>query len=74
MKMVHEIMCMGEICPLPLLKAKKKYEEMKEGEILKVVVDHRCTLDNLETYFSKLNCSMEVKEVLKGVWEVYIKK
>ncbi|HHW56431.1 MAG TPA: sulfurtransferase TusA family protein [Clostridia bacterium] len=72
--MVHEIMCMGEICPLPLLKTRKKYEEMKEGDMLKVVVDHRCSLDNIETYFSKIGCTLKIEEVLTGVWEVYIKK
>lgn len=72
--MVYEIMCMGEICPLPLLKAKKKYEDMQKGDVLKVVVDHHCSLDNIETYFSKIGCILEIEEVLTGVWEVYIKK
>ncbi|AIS51289.1 putative redox protein, regulator of disulfide bond formation [Thermoanaerobacter kivui] len=76
--MEQEIICMGEICPLPLLKTIKKLEEMKEGDILKVVVDHRCSLDNIESYFYKKDyvqgSILKINEVLTGVWEIYIKK
>nr|WP_252226090.1 sulfurtransferase TusA family protein [Caldicoprobacter algeriensis] len=71
---MFELITFGEICPLPLLKAIEKYKEMGENDILKVVVDHSCTLGSIREYFSKLNCSVEIDEVLNGVWEIYIKK
>lgn len=72
--MMHELITLGEICPLPLLKAVEKYKKMGKNDILKVVVDHSCTLENIRGYFSKLKCSVEIDEVLNGVWEIYIKK
>jgi TusA-related sulfurtransferase len=72
--MMHELMTFGEICPLPLLKAIEKYKKMEKGDVLKIVVDHSCSLKNIQEYFLKLNCSVEIDEVLNGVWEIYIKK
>ncbi|MGB9680002.1 MAG: sulfurtransferase TusA family protein [Thermoanaerobacteraceae bacterium] len=65
---------MGEICPLPLIKAKHKLEEASKGDLIKIIVDHRCTLESIDNYFSKHDYIIEIKEVIQGVWEIYIKK
>ena len=35
--MDHELDCLGLLCPLPVLKARKRLEGLKSGETLKLI-------------------------------------
>ena len=35
--MDHELDCMGLLCPLPVLKARKRLKSLKSGETLKLI-------------------------------------
>ena len=66
--------CFGDICPLPILKIEKKLEEIGSGEEFMLVTDHSCTVESIRQRYKKRNVHFRIKEVLNGVWEVYIKK
>lgn len=70
----HTIDSLGDICPLPLVKAKKLYESMCSGDSLKIITDHSCVVSSLNEYFIHFPCTIFIEEVLNGVWEIYIKK
>jgi len=66
--------CYGEACPIPLVKAQKKIEELDAGDILIVQIDHSCAMKNLPEWARKDGHNVEVDEVEDGEWEVIIEK
>ncbi|MDW7673138.1 MAG: sulfurtransferase TusA family protein [Bacillota bacterium] len=67
--------CLGEMCPIPILKAEKKLENLKDGDSVGIMTDHSCTKTAVVNYFCKKKgypCSVE--EIDVGIWEIRIKK
>ena len=69
-----ELDCLGEACPIPLVKAEKKLEELDIGDILIVKIDHSCAMKNLPEWARKEEHNVEIEEVDDGEWEVVIEK
>ncbi len=69
-----ELDCMGEACPIPLVKAQKKLETMDGGDILLVLIDHSCAMKNLPEWARKAGHNVEIEELDDGEWEVVIEK
>ena len=66
--------CMGDMCPIPLLKAESAFRSLKDGEPLMVVIDHSCSLESIQDYFSLRHCTLDIEEPINGVWEVTISR
>lgn len=65
--------CVGEICPVPVVKAKIQYKKLKPGESVTVITDHSCTSQGLKDAFKQYNCHIAVEEEA-GIWYISIKK
>ena len=39
--------CLGEACPVPLIKTEKALEKLESGDILIVQLDHSCAMKNV---------------------------
>ena len=65
--------CLGEACPIPLVKAQNKIAELEIGDVLIVQIDHSCAMKNLPEWGRKEGYNVEVEEVDDGEWEVIIK-
>ncbi len=66
--------CMGEACPVPLMKAEKKLAELNSGDVLVISIDHSCAMKNIPDWARKIGHNVEVEEVDDGEWEVVIQK
>ena len=66
--------CLGEACPIPLLKTQKKLNSMKVGDLLIVEIDHSCAMKNVPEWARKGGHNVEIEEVDEGQWEIYIEK
>lgn len=66
--------CMGEACPVPLIKAEKALAELASGDVLIVEIDHSCAMKNVPEWARKEGHEVEVEEVDEGEWEVIIEK
>ncbi len=66
--------CMHEACPIPLIKASKKLEKMKTGDLLIMKTDHNCSITNVIEWVEKQGHKMDYIELGKGEWEIYIEK
>lgn len=66
--------CMGEVCPVPLIKTQKRMAVMNIGEVLIVEIDHSCAMNNVPEWAKKEGHNVNIHEVGNGQWEVYIKK
>lgn len=69
-----ELDCMGEACPVPLMKTQKKIATLKAGDVLIVHIDHSCAMKNVPEWARSQNYNVEVEEVDDGEWDIYIQK
>ena len=70
----YELDCMGEACPVPLIKAENKLKEMEIGDVLIVQIDHSCAMKNVPEWARKEGHNVEIEEVDDGEWELIIEK
>ena len=70
----YELDCMGEACPVPLMKTEKKMAALKPGDTLVVHIDHSCAMKNVPEWARKQGYNVEVEEVNDGEWDVIIEK
>jgi len=66
--------CMGEACPVPLIKTEKALEKMEKGDVLIVQIDHSCAMKNVPEWARKQGHNVEIEEVDDGEWELFIEK
>ncbi len=66
--------CMGEACPVPLIKAEKALDKLTAGDVLIVQIDHSCAMKNVPEWARKEGHNVEIEEVDEGEWEVIIEK
>lgn len=70
----YRLDCMGEACPVPLIKTQKKLAELKIGETLIVEIDHSCAMKNVPEWARKEGHNVDIEETSEGEWEIYIEK
>ncbi len=47
---MKKIDCLGEICPVPVMKLQAVMDSIQKGEDYLLVTDHSCTISNLESF------------------------
>lgn len=62
--------CLGDICPIPSLKAIEQLSRMQRGEMVKIITDHSCAVTNIRESVTKLVVNFTVEEVTNGIWEI----
>lgn len=70
----YRLDCMGEACPVPLIKTQKKIVELKVGDTLIVEIDHSCAMKNVPEWARKEGHNVDIEETSEGEWEIYIEK
>ncbi len=70
----YELDCLGEACPVPIVKTEKKLKELEIGDVLIVQIDHSCAMKNVPEWARKEGHDVEIEEVDDGEWEVIIEK
>lgn len=69
---MKKIDCLGDICPLPLMKLQKVVPSIKAGDVYLFVTDHSCALNNIRDYCDNSSLYISSTEVINGVWEILI--
>ena len=69
---MEKLNCMGDICPVPSLKAVEQLSRLQSGETTQIIVDHSCAVANIRETVKKLVASFEVEEVANGIWEITV--
>lgn len=74
--MAKEVMldCLGEACPVPLIKTENAMKKLEKGDVLIVQIDHSCAMKNVPEWARKEGHNVEIEEVGDGEWEVIIEK
>lgn len=66
--------CLGDMCPVPILKIQKQLKKTKTGISIKVITDHSCVAESIKNHYSNKNFSIEFDEVMNGIWEIILIK
>lgn len=69
---MKELDCLGEICPVPIMKLQGVLEEIRQGERYLLITDHSCTLRAAEEFCEAHGLFLDWEEVMSGVWEIEI--
>lgn len=69
-----ELDCMGDACPIPIVKSEKALEGMDIGDVLIVQIDHSCAMKNVPEWAREQGHNVEIEELDDGEWEVIIEK
>lgn len=64
--------CLGEACPIPLMKVQKQVEKSAAGDVIIAQIDHSCAMKNIPEWARNQGYNVEVEEVDDGEWEVVI--
>ncbi len=67
-----KIDCLGDMCPVPVLRLKNVMDSLRKGEEYMLVTDHSCTIFNIEAFCKANNLSCDIDEVINGIWEITI--
>lgn len=68
-----ELNCLGDLCPVPLMKL-MQCAELQSGGTVKLVTDHSCVHENIVNYCKKRRLELRVEEPVNGVWELFVSK
>jgi selenium metabolism protein YedF len=63
----------GQLCPAPIIAAKKALQEAANGEIFKLLTDNKISLNNLSRFLKDNKTDFSVEEE-NGVWTLLITK
>ena len=66
--------CLGEACPVPLIKTQKAMEKMAINDIIIVNIDHSCAMKNVPDWARSVGHNVEIEEVGEGEWNIVIEK
>jgi TusA-related sulfurtransferase len=66
--------CLGEACPVPLIRTQRAFAGMAVGDVLVVQIDHSCAMKNIPEWAVKTGIPCEIDEVDAGQWEIAIEK
>lgn len=67
--------CLGDMCPIPILKLKEKLKSLEEKDSILLVTDHSCVLESIKDYLKKNdNYNISSEEVINGIWEIKVSK
>lgn len=75
MQIDRELDLKGEVCPFTFVKSKLIMEQMEKGQVLRVILDYKPSVENVPKSFQ-----MEGQEVLgvnqisDNLWEVLVRK
>ncbi len=67
-----KIDCLGDICPVPVIRLKAVIDLIKNGEEYMLITDHSCTISSIEAFCKIHNLKHNTEEIINGVWEITI--
>ena len=65
----------GEVCPFTFVKSKLVLEQMKEGEILRVIIDYEPSAENVPKSMREEGQEvLAVNKIGENLWEILVRK
>ena len=64
----------GECCPYPLILSKKRVEQMKSGEILKITADDPVAPQNIDSWAKKSGNKLLAVKQEGNIFHIYVQR
>jgi len=65
----------GEVCPFTFVKSKLVLEQMKEGEVLRVIIDYEPSAENVPKSMREEGQEvLAVNKIGENLWEILVRK
>lgn len=74
MKADHTLDCIGLYCPMPIVKTREKFKELKKGETLEVIADDKGIKLDMPAWAEATGNEFLGVEETGGEIRVYVKK
>ncbi|WP_130861577.1 sulfurtransferase TusA family protein [Bacilliculturomica massiliensis] len=71
---MEKIDCLGEFCPIPIMRLQKAVPKILGGEPMVLVTDHSCTVAAVRDFCGRNHLTYTADEVINGVWEITVSK
>ena len=71
---MKRIDCLGDICPIPIMRLQKEVSSIADGEEILLVTDHSCSCSSVQEFCKEKRLCCAIDEVMNGVWEITITK
>ncbi len=73
--MEHFVDAMGDICPIPIIKAERKLKQVQVNDLVILETDHNCSLASVTNHFRlKYGYESRIEQIDKGIWHITIIK
>ncbi|MGL5437555.1 MAG: sulfurtransferase TusA family protein [Lachnospiraceae bacterium] len=69
---MYELDCLGDMCPIPIMKLMQCRQIKEKGGQLILITDHSCVVESITGYCTKMKLDIHIKEPINGIWELYI--
>lgn len=67
--------CIGEMCPIPIIRAEKALKDLAAGAVVRIKTDHSCTMQAVVGHFQrKMGYPSYCEEIDYGIWLITIEK
>lgn len=70
----YELEIWGEMCPIPLIKAKKRLQSMDCGDVLVLETEHSCTSRGIVVWAKQNGYTIIEEEIANGIWHLELTK
>lgn len=75
MEINRELDLKGEVCPFTFVKSKLIVEQMNVGEVLRVILDYKPSVENVPKSFQMEGQEVvAVNQIGDNLWEVIVRK
>ena len=64
--------CLGDPCPVPVMKLQKLDRDLLHNESVLLVTDHSCVRESIVAYCKAHRYIATVVEPMNGIWEITI--
>ncbi len=71
---MYELDCLGDMCPIPIMKLMQCRQIKEKGGQLKLITDHSCVVESISGYCEKMKLLIDIVEPMNGIWELHIEK
>ena len=59
--------CLGDICPVPVIKLQRELQRLEGQESIQIVTDHSCTLGAIKEFCKAHKLKLDAEEAIAGV-------
>jgi len=71
---MKKLNCIGDYCPIPILKMEMMLEKLQEQDSFVLLTDHSCVIEAAHEFLRARKIRYHIREDDTGIWEIYITK